>query len=182
MKTTKLTLLLLIATMFCSCYPEMEVVEEQLLTGELENELVPTRFNWETTHQVYLEVEVFDGQRPLVGTRIEVYTCHYESGAKKIAVGGIDNRGLFKFTGVVPTKLASVFIKAHHLGLVNTVEAPIVGNRVMGTLNVQPTTANQLLSTKKNLSLNKTYITSQVNQTHYSHICQLITIEEDLII
>ena len=169
--------LIALLAFFMACTPEMDPLNatgyEVHADCEIEDLVIPEQFNWNSTNEVVFDIEVYHGDRPLQGMRMEIYDGNYEQeGAKLIATGGTDEQGLFRNVGTVLSSKQSVFIKTFRIGVITGVEVPIVNNEVRINLNTDLTRVdmNQLISPEEGLSKKSVYALSNKTNTTFSYL------------
>jgi len=120
----------LLVFMFNSCNKNKADPEPDQQESKLDDIVVSSDFNWETSSEVNFAIKVLDGEdKPVVGVYIEVYdralyleeitetSGIIDSEAKIIFKGSTDNKGELKTNFSVATNLDTIFICPKYLGV-----------------------------------------------------------------
>lgn len=99
----------------------------------MEQLIVPSGFNWATTHDVAISISAQDNSgNPLNLIRFDIYTAHPDSGGTFMYSGSTDASGKWVVTQPFPTSLNTVMVTTRYLGLQKEMKLAITGNKLEG--------------------------------------------------
>lgn len=113
------------------CHSDKEDVVTPTVSSDLNDWIVPSNFNFNTTSEVQISISTIDSDNnPIRLPYVQIFDKDPSEGGAQLFLGGTDGYGKLNVIKSLPTALKSVVVVSNYVGVLNKVTIPIINNKV----------------------------------------------------
>ncbi|WP_020529850.1 LruC domain-containing protein [Flexithrix dorotheae] len=167
-----LIIYIFIIVLFNSC--NLEEINPEVQEIEVEDLVIASDFNFETTKDINIEIVIYDFQsKPLKNVLITFFNTDPNKGGTKLLTGITDYSGKFKSEVNIPSDITELFLHTEYIGMPLEHLISLKNDRVEYIINLSDqsnfsnsrlATSNDLPTRKKQTAENFTYLGEWTNK------------------